>query len=79
MPRALLVSLAASAAALAAATPAAATHPGANGRIAFQRPAGDQMDLFTLRPGGPAQRVLRSRAFEERPSWSPDGRARLRP
>ena len=74
MPRALLVSLAASAAALAAATPAAATHPGANGRIAFQRPAGDQMDLFTLRPGGPAQRVLRSRAFEERPSWSPDGR-----
>ena len=74
MQRALLMSLAAGAAALAAATPAAATHPGANGRLAFQRPAGDQVDLFTIRPGDRAQRLLRSRVIEERPTWSPDGR-----
>ena len=75
MQRTLLVSLAAAAAALAPASPAAATHPGANGRLAFERPVGDQVDLFTIRPDGThAARVLRSRVIEERPSWSPDGR-----
>jgi TolB protein len=74
MQRSLLVSLAAAAATLAAATPAAATHPGANGRLAFQRPVGDQFDLFTIRPDGTREaRLLRSRVIEERPTWSPDG------
>ena len=74
MSRALLVPLAAAAAALTAAAPALATYPGANGRLAFQRPVGDQVDLFTIRPDGThAARVLRSRVIEERPSWSPDG------
>ena len=75
MQRTVCSCLAVAAASLAAATPAAATYPGANGRLAFQRPVGDQMDLFTIRPdGGDATRVLRSRVIEERPAWSPDGR-----
>jgi Tol biopolymer transport system component len=58
-----------------AAAPAQATFPGENGRLAFQRPIGQQIDLFTVRPNGRAlRRVTRTRAWEEKAEWSPDGR-----
>jgi len=60
-----------------AAAPAEATFPGRNGLLAFQRPIGKQVDLFTVpATGGPAQRLTRTAAWEEKAEWSPDG-ARL--
>ncbi len=60
---------------LASPSPASATFPGANGKLVFQRPAGEQMDLFTMRPDGSnVKRLLGGRAFDDKPEWSPDGR-----
>lgn len=60
---------------LAGAAPAWATFPGGNGKLVFQRPAGEQMDLFTVRPDGSnVKRLLGGRAFDDKPEWSPDGR-----
>jgi WD40-like Beta Propeller Repeat len=68
--RTLIAIGAAAALALLAAAPAAATFPGANGRIAFERyarPGG----IFTMRPdGSDVQRLRRG----SQPSWSPNGR-----
>jgi TolB protein len=62
-------------AALAIPGPAWATFPGSNGKLVFQRPAGEQMDLFTIRPGGGhAKRLIGGGLFEEKAEWSPDGR-----
>lgn len=63
------------AAVLAAAAPASATFPGANGKLVFQRPAGDQLDVFTIGADGRgAKRILGAPVIEEQPVWSPDGR-----
>jgi len=71
-----LVAVLAATAGLAAA-PAEATFPGRNGVLAFQRPLGKQVDLFTIpATGGPAHRLTRTREWEEKAEWSPDG-ARL--
>src|SRR5688572_130678 len=66
------------AAGLAVATsPALATFPGQNGRIAFDsdRHGGD-LDLWTMRPGGGDRRNLTkgSEAADGAANWSPDGR-----
>ena len=61
----------------AAASPALATFPGQNGRIAFDsdRHGGD-IDLWTIRPGGGDPRNLTkgSEAVDGSANWSPDGR-----
>ena len=58
-----------------AAAPAHATFPGKNGRLVFQRPVGQQSDLFTVKPNGKAlHRLTRTRLYEDRAEWSPDGR-----
>ena len=58
-----------------AAAPAHAAFPGKNGRLVFQRPVGQQSDLFTVKPNGKAlHRLTRTRLFEDRAEWSPDGR-----
>ena len=68
------VTAALTAAALGAA-PAGAAFPGTNGKLVFQRPAGDHLDLFTIQPDGSGERSIRStRRIEEDASWSPDGR-----
>jgi TolB protein len=60
-----------------AATPAHATFPGRNGVLVFQRPVGNQIDLFTIQADGSAlHRLTATRAWEEKPEWSADG-ARL--
>jgi Tol biopolymer transport system component len=62
---------------LAAATsPAFATFPGQNGRIAFDsdRHGGDT-DIWTIRPGGGLRNLTRgSEATDSLANWSPDGR-----
>ena len=70
-----LLALLAVPAALVAATPASATFPGDNGRLVFQRPAGDQTDVYTIKPNGKRlKRVLDTPVIEEEAAWSPDGR-----
>jgi len=73
MMRRVLVLLAVPAA-LVAAAPAVATFPGRNGKLVFQRPAGEQIDLYTIRPGHRARRLLHAPVIEEEAAWSPDGR-----
>jgi TolB protein len=74
MKRSLLL-LPAVAAALVAAPPASATFPGENGKLVFQRPVGDQIDLYTIRPdAGRAKPLLDAPVIEELAEWSPDGR-----
>lgn len=56
------------------AAPAHAAFSGKNGRIAFQRPVGEQADLFTARPDGDGvRRLTRTCTGEERAEWSADG------
>jgi Tol biopolymer transport system component len=58
-----------------AAAPAQATFPGKNGVLVFERPVGRQADLFTVTPdGGAVHRLTRTKAWEEKPEWSADGR-----
>lgn len=60
---------------LTGAAPAWATFPGSNGKLVFQRPVGEQMDLFTIRPDGShVKRLLGGAAFDDKAEWSPDGR-----
>jgi TolB protein len=67
-----LVALAAGAAALA--VPAGATHPGANGKLVFERPAGNGANMFTVAPNGSGlTRLTNRRGAEGDSSWSPDG------
>ena len=69
------IALVALPAALAGAAPAWATFPGENGRLLFQRPVGEQMDLFTIRADGTGlNRLLGGPAFDDKAEWSPDGR-----
>jgi TolB protein len=57
---------------LVAAAPAAATFPGANGRIAFVRePPFEQSNIFTMEPDGSDVRELQPGT---NPSWSANGR-----
>lgn len=66
----------AAAAALAAfaAAPAQAAFPGANGKLVFQRAAGNQLDLVTVAPDGTGARTIAGTGrFEEEAQWSPDG------
>ena len=73
--RGLLLTAVAVASAALAAQPARGAFPGANGRIVFERPAGDQVDLFTIQPDGTDERRLTaSTRIEEEATWSPDGR-----
>lgn len=61
--------------ALAGAVPASATFPGDNGKLVFQRPAGEQIDLFTIRADGShVERLVGAPVIEEDAAWSPDGR-----
>jgi Tol biopolymer transport system component len=63
---------------LAAATPAHATFPGLNGRIAFQaQPTPDaHVQIYTVRPNGHDLRQVTNftDADAQKPDWSPDGR-----
>ncbi len=74
MNRMTLVAAALAALAGLAAAPAHAAFPGKNGRLVFQRPIGQQIDLFTVKPDGRAlRRLTRTRTWEEMAEWSPDG------
>ena len=67
-----VVALAAGAAALA--VPAAATDPGANGKLLFERPTKDGTNLFSVAPDGSGLTRLTNRTgVEGDASWSPDG------
>jgi len=61
---------------LGPATPAGATYPGDNGRIAFEssRGLGSDMDIWTVRPDGSGLLQLTANFDEDRdPAWSSDG------
>jgi TolB protein len=67
----LWIALGCVAAALLSATPAQATFPGQNGRIAYTDRAGD---IWTIEPDGTgAANLTNSAAREDTPDWSPDG------
>ena len=60
-------------AALAAATPAQATFPGANGKIAFESYSGLPSTINVVNPDGSGETEL-TRGMQDRdPAWSPDG------
>ena len=52
--------------------PAEAAFPGKNGRIAFQSNRNGPVEIYTMRPGGTAQRVTTSNNSSD-PVYSPDG------
>jgi Tol biopolymer transport system component len=57
-------------------TPAGATAPGANGRIAYSRFAGQHADIVSANPDGTGVVKLTSGpagTFDLNPDWSPDG------
>jgi Tol biopolymer transport system component len=57
-----------------AAAPAQAVVPGANGRIAFDSDHDGASDIYTVESDGSGvQRLTTANAFEDDPSWSPDG------
>lgn len=61
-------------AALIAPSPAQATFPGHNGRIAFQADTGGGSQIFTVRPnGGDLFQVTQVAGEATTPDWSPDG------
>jgi TolB protein len=67
-----LVAVAAGAAALA--VPAAATFPGTNGKLVFERPTKDGGDMYSVAPdGSDLTRLTNRRGVEGDSSWSPDG------
>jgi Tol biopolymer transport system component len=71
------VTFAAFAAAFLLAGTASAAFPGADGRVAFSRSAGNgnDYDIYTMRPDGTGRRaVLPGRYVDLDPSWSSDGR-----
>lgn len=61
---------------LAAVPTAQATFPGRNGSLVVERMVGNtQPDLLLIRPDGThVQRLTATRAWEEKPEWSADGR-----
>jgi TolB protein len=70
-----LIAITVAAAATAGAAPARASFPGANGKLVVQRPAGKQMDVWTVAADGSGEhRILGTRRFEEEAKWSPDGK-----
>jgi len=67
-----LVAAAAGAAALA--VPAAATFPGTNGKLVFERWTKDEANLFSVAPdGSDVMRLTNRKGVEGDSSWSPDG------
>jgi Tol biopolymer transport system component len=55
-------------------TPAHATFPGMNGRIAFESWRDGQQDIYAVDPDGTdLARLTRDSAFDVSPVWSPDG------
>jgi len=62
--------------ALAAASPAHAAFPGANGKIAFESNRDGNVEVYTMNPDGSAQaRITNSAPYADRmPAWSPDGK-----
>jgi TolB protein len=76
-PRLWLVAftLASALAALAASTPAGATFPGANGKIAFETTRDGNTEVYVASADGTGAVNLTHRsASDEDPAWSPDGR-----
>ena len=62
------------AAILAVALPVGATPPGTNGKLVFERPTRDGLDLFTVQADGSGlTRLARFRGQAGDSSWSPDG------
>jgi Tol biopolymer transport system component len=60
---------------LPGATPAHATFPGKNGRIAFQAQTDAGIQIFTVRPNGRGlQQITHVNGDAVTPDWSPDGR-----
>src|SRR2546428_112063 len=57
------------------ATPAQATFPGTNGRIAFSTDNGDDPQIFTVNPDGSGETQLTfdDSGHSSAPEWSPDG------
>src|SRR5713226_4282001 len=57
------------------ATPALATYPGKNGKIAFSTDFGPDPQIFTVNPDGSGQTQITSDAdgHATNPDWSPDG------
>src|SRR5919202_6803068 len=75
----LLMVIATAAAALAvagsAATPARATYPGANGRLAFGMNVGGNVDVYTVLPNGrDLRRLTDDRGFDACAAYAPDGK-----
>src|SRR5438094_8200234 len=56
-------------------TPAQATYPGTNGKIAFSTDFGDNPQIFTVNPDGSEETQITSDAdgHATNPDWSPDG------
>ena len=60
--------------AVALAVPAGATSPGTNGKLLFERPAGNGSDLFSVGANGSGlARLTKRKGAEGDASWSPDG------
>lgn len=61
---------------VAVASPASATFPGRNGRIAFSTDQGDRSQIFTVTPNGSGLKQLThvpQGSAASAPNWSPDG------
>ena len=77
-PHITLIGFAACACLLGVATPADDSYPGANGRIAYVRPAStdpgtDTPNIWTMRSDGAGKRQLTTTNMDDDPVWSPDG------
>jgi Tol biopolymer transport system component len=60
--------------AVALAVPAGATHPGANGKLVFERPTADGANLFSVATDGSGlTRLTNRKGVEGDASWSPAG------
>ena len=74
MSRRILLAAAVAALTGLAASPAQATFPGHNGRIAVDRMVGKQSDLFTINPDGTDDtRLTKTAWWENKAEWSADG------
>src|SRR4051812_24058244 len=73
--RVLVAALAACAALLGSASPARATFPGANGKIAFSTDQSADPQVFTVNPDGSGETQLTFSASGHAvgPDWSPNG------
>jgi Tol biopolymer transport system component len=74
--RVALLATVTAAAVLAISTPASATFPGHNGRIAYSADAGSGAQIYTVGPHGHGLRQITHLAGDSvNPDWSPDGRS----